>query len=70
MKALENRKACLAADHGMIVLEKTLNKALALAQEVEHLATMYWHILQVGEPKLIGAKEMERLLNNFNEYTE
>ena len=38
LKALEDRRACLLANHGMIVLGKTPKGALALAVEVETLA--------------------------------
>jgi L-fuculose-phosphate aldolase len=38
LKALEGRKACLLANHGMIVLGLSLKSAYALAVEVETLA--------------------------------
>ena len=42
VKALEGRRACLLANHGMIAIGPSLKKALALAVEVETLAGMYW----------------------------
>ena len=48
--ALAGRQACLLAHHGMIALGASLEKALALAVEVETLAEMYWRALQIGEP--------------------
>ncbi|MDF1748650.1 MAG: class II aldolase/adducin family protein, partial [Alphaproteobacteria bacterium] len=36
--ALEGRKACLLANHGMICFEANLTRALGLAIEVENLA--------------------------------
>src|ERR1700712_4557378 len=42
LAALEDRRACLLANHGMIVLGQSLASALALAIEVETLAEMYW----------------------------
>ncbi|MCH7958311.1 MAG: class II aldolase/adducin family protein, partial [Proteobacteria bacterium] len=50
VKALEGRRACLLANHGMIVVGPALKAALALAVEVEALAEQYWRVLQVGEP--------------------
>ena len=47
--ALEDRKACLMAHHGLTCFEKDLSRALALAVEVEHLATVYGRILAMGE---------------------
>jgi L-fuculose-phosphate aldolase len=68
VKALEGRKACLLANHGMIVVGATLTSALALAQEVETLAAMYWRALQVGEPNLLDGAEMTRVLEKFRTY--
>jgi L-fuculose-phosphate aldolase len=66
--ALEGRKACLLANHGMIAVGATLVAALALAVEVETLAAMYWRALQVGEPNLLDAPEMARVLEKFRTY--
>ena len=66
--ALAERKACLLANHGMIALDESLAKALALAIEVETLAEMYWRALQVGEPELLSAEEMAVVLAKFATY--
>ncbi|MCH2396049.1 class II aldolase/adducin family protein [Oceanibaculum sp.] len=66
VKALEGRKACLLGNHGMICLEEDIGKALALAVEVETLAAQYWRALQIGEPILLPADEMARVLERFN----
>ncbi len=68
LTALAHRKACLLANHGMIVLGATPGEALALAVEVETLAEQYWRTLQIGEPKLLSGAEMERVLNKFQSY--
>ncbi|MFO1322744.1 MAG: class II aldolase/adducin family protein [Burkholderiales bacterium] len=66
--ALAGRRACLLANHGMIALGATLDAALALAVEVETLAEMYWRALQIGEPVLLSAAEMEVVLAKFATY--
>lgn len=58
LTALAGRHACLLAHHGMIVLGKTLEAALALAVEVEALARQYIHALALGEPPLLTPAEM------------
>jgi L-fuculose-phosphate aldolase len=68
VEALKDRKACLLANHGLIALGKDLAGALKLAVEVETLAAMYWRTLQVGEPVLLDAKEMTRVLKKFSTY--
>ncbi|MGA2553067.1 MAG: class II aldolase/adducin family protein, partial [Burkholderiaceae bacterium] len=68
LDALEGRKACLLANHGLITLGQTLHEALALAIEVEHLAHMYLLAREIGPPQLLDASEMERVLKLFETY--
>lgn len=68
LRALEGRKACLMAHHGMTCFEKDLSRALALAIEVEHLATVYGRILAIGEEVVLTDVEMDRVLEKFSSY--
>ena len=68
LRALEGRKACLLAHHGMITVENSLEQALALAVEVETLAEMYWRALQIGEPRVLDSPEMDAVLRGFRDY--
>ena len=68
IRALSNRKACLMAHHGLTCYEKNLPRALALAVEVEHLATVYGRILAIGEADILPDEEMERVLKKFANY--
>ena len=68
VRALEGRKACLLARHGMIALGDSLAQSLALAVEVEALAEMYWHALQIGEPRVLDENEMREVLAKFAVY--
>ena len=68
IKALENRKACLMAHHGLTCFDNDLPGALALATEVEHLADIYIRILSIGEPHFIDDEEMAKVLNKFSAY--
>lgn len=65
LEALEGRRACLLANHGMIAIGPNLKKALALALEVETLAAMYWRTLQVGKPAILPDDEIERVGQKF-----
>ena len=67
-RALEGRKACLLANHGMIAVGASLTAALALAVEVEALAEQYWRALQIGTPNLLSDAEMEVVLEKFRTY--
>jgi len=66
--ALEGRRACLLANHGMIAIGASLATALALAVEVETLAEMYWRAQQLGEPVLLSPAEMEVVVAKFRTY--
>ncbi len=68
VKALEGRRACLLANHGMIVVGPAMKAALALAVEVEALAEQYWRVLQVGEPTLLDDAEMDVVVEKFKAY--
>jgi L-fuculose-phosphate aldolase len=68
LTALRERKACLLAHHGLIATGPNLERALALAVEVEALAQMYWQALQIGEPATLPEAEMLRVLEKFRTY--
>jgi L-fuculose-phosphate aldolase len=68
LEALESRKACLLANHGMIATGESLNSALALAVEVEALCEQYWRALQIGKPNLLSDDEMAVVVEKFKTY--
>lgn len=68
LSALDGRKACLLAHHGMIALGRDLNDALALAVEVEALCEQFWRVLQLGEPILLSEEEMTAVIARFKDY--
>jgi L-fuculose-phosphate aldolase len=68
LAALEGRKACLLANHGLIALGADLEAALALAVEVEALCEQYWRALQVGQPVLLDDEEMQVVIEKFRTY--
>ena len=68
LAAMEGRKACLLANHGMIAGDVSLEKALAVAVEVETLADMYWRTLQVTRPAILSKAQMADVLEKFKTY--
>jgi L-fuculose-phosphate aldolase len=68
LSAVGNVDACLMANHGMLALGEDLSGALSLAVEVEQLAACYLDCLKVGEPVLLPAEEMDRVLQKFRGY--
>jgi L-fuculose-phosphate aldolase len=69
VKALEGRRACLLANHGMIALGVDLRQALDVAVEVESLCEQYLRALQVGEPVLLNSQEMAEVFEQFKGYS-
>jgi len=68
MAAMAGRKACLLANHGLLVAARDLDEALALAIELEELCEQYWRACQLGEPVLLTAAEMTAVLERFAGY--
>jgi L-fuculose-phosphate aldolase len=68
LTALEGRRACLMANHGLLCLGADLRSALGLAVEVETLARTYMQCLSVGEPVVLDDAEMDRVLEKFKDY--
>jgi L-fuculose-phosphate aldolase len=62
IEALCDRKACLMAHHGLIACGADLDRALALAVEVETLAAQYLAALQLGEPPELTDAQMDDVL--------
>jgi L-fuculose-phosphate aldolase len=68
LDALEGRKACLMANHGVIALGRDLHEAVQIAQEVENLAEQYLKACSIGEPHLLSKSEMGEVLEKFKNY--
>jgi len=68
IKALQGRRACLMANHGLLAWGRGLHGALALALEVEALCAQYLRASQVGAPVLLSAAEMAEVLEKFKDY--
>jgi L-fuculose-phosphate aldolase len=65
---LSGRRACLMANHGMIALGPDLRHALAVTEEIEEQAAVYWGTLAIGGPVLLGDAEMNVILDAFKSY--
>jgi len=68
LAALEQRRACLLANHGVIALGASLEQALLLAEQVEDLAAQYYAARNLGPVQLLDAPEMQRVSEKFRTY--
>ncbi|MGE0238067.1 MAG: class II aldolase/adducin family protein [Parvibaculaceae bacterium] len=68
LAALEDRTACLLANHGQIAFGPTLEKALWLAGEIETLCQQYWAASLAGKPVILSNAQMKTVLARFKTY--
>jgi L-fuculose-phosphate aldolase len=69
VRGLEDRRATLLANHGVVALGASLRDAQAVAVEVENLARQYLALLAAGlEPVVLGEEELERVMDKFGDY--
>ena len=66
--ALDGRKACLLAHHGLLAFERDLARAMWLAGEVETLAQQMVMCLALGGPRLLPDDEIARVVDKFSRY--
>jgi L-fuculose-phosphate aldolase len=58
IEALKGRMACLLANHGMIALGSSLDKAMWHAVELETLSKMYYLTLAIGGPVVLSPEQI------------
>ncbi len=69
LAALENRTACLLANHGTLALGDTLDRAMWRAVELETLAKQYFNsLLLPGGPVILSDAEVDEVLAGFAGY--
>jgi L-fuculose-phosphate aldolase len=69
LRALEGRRACLLANHGVVALGADLRAATTLAREVENLAAQYLDMLAARlDPITLTPAEMEEVRDQFEGY--
>ncbi|THD58859.1 class II aldolase/adducin family protein [Phenylobacterium sp.] len=67
-ETLEGRFACLMANHGLIAVAPSLGRAMAIAEEIEEQAAVYWGTLAIGGPNLLSEAQMTDILERFGTY--
>lgn len=68
LDALQDRMACLLANHGQIACGATPRAAFGLAEEVESLAHQYMLACSVAEPAILSPDQMGQVLGKFRDY--
>jgi len=68
LAAMDGRRACLLAHHGVIAAHADLGRALSLAVLVEELAKQYLLCRSLGEPPVLDEAEIDRVLVKYKSY--
>ncbi len=68
VEAMEGRRACLLAHHGMIAAHSSITRALALAVTVEELSQLYLLCLPLGEPPILSDAQIGEVLVKYKTY--
>ena len=67
-KAMENRKAVLLANHGILAGSKDLLNAFNIIEEVEYCSKIYCISKSIGNPVILSDAEMELMDKKFVSY--
>jgi L-fuculose-phosphate aldolase len=68
VEAIGSANAVLLANHGMIAVGADLEKAFAVAEEIELVARIYYQAKAVGTPRILPDEEMQRVMERFKSY--
>lgn len=66
--AMDERYACLLANHGQLTGANSLTEALNLAIEVEQLSASYHACLTLGNVQILSEGDMHSVLKKFSSY--
>jgi L-fuculose-phosphate aldolase len=61
--ALQDRRAALMANHGAVVAGRDIEHAVALAIQLEWLASVYYHALCAGTPKILSDAQLSDVVD-------
>ena len=60
--------ALLLANHGLVTIGSDMSSAFNVAEEIELVARIYYQAKSIGQPVLVAADEMERVVEKFASY--
>lgn len=65
---IENRKAVILSNHGLIAGGKSLKEAMDITVDLEYCSFIYITALSAGEPTILSDEEMEKMVERFKSY--
>lgn len=67
-KAMEDRKAVLLANHGLLAGSNNLEDALSITEDIEYCSELYYRAKSIGEPVILDDQEMDMMVDRFKSY--
>jgi L-fuculose-phosphate aldolase len=67
IEALQDRTAALMGNHGAIVAGRNIEAAVSMAIQLEWLASVYYHAIQCGTPKILTDAEIQDVRTQVRE---
>ncbi len=68
IESIGSYNAVLLANHGLVAVASDMKNCFNVAEEIELVARIYYQATSVGQPVLVGAEEMERVVDKFSHY--
>lgn len=66
--AMEDRRAVLLANHGMLAGAQDLLNAFNIVEEIEYVSQLYWQTKSIGQPVILPDEEMYLMKEKFRTY--
>jgi len=66
--AMQDRKAVLLANHGLLAGAADIENAFNIAEEIEFCAEIYYRAKGIGEPVILPTDEMMAMIEKFKTY--
>ncbi len=67
-EAIGDGHAVLLANHGLVAAGPDLDRAFAVAEEIELVARIYYQAKSIGDPVILDRGEMDKVLKKFAAY--
>ena len=68
IRAMQDRSACLMANHGMVAAGAGPDEAMWAAVELETLSRQYFHARMAGKPNILPDEEIAVVREKFKDY--
>lgn len=66
--AMEDRRAVLLANHGLLAGAGNLAKAFSITEDIEYCAELYYRTKAIGQPVILSDEEMALMSQKFKSY--